>query len=854
MILNGNIFGFVKGIIPEDQYFVRLLFALVTIVVAFAGSGFITGLIGGETFDGVSKRFRGKNNRLMFGTVLAITNAIAILPLILLFVIFAYYNQHHTLLRIMIIFAILGAVYGLIFSFIFIIANLRRVSISHFLGLSIGGFTLGGAIAGAFYWLSTVAAQDSYTILRGAALATGLFCFYTLSASFVAYSVRKFEKKRKEIIRPLYAKVAVGILLIAVIFSVTANLSKISSFLLIRDAGLDSELTMTTKESAWILYEDDQEAASRFNNASVVNNIVATYSATCRDDEIYFSNTSEEEKLDTLGCVEAPLLMATSDGRLHMIWVSEDNNLVNFKNDGQFLYESVFDGSEWSDPYFIGYSDTISNLEARYLDGIFLKWEIEWMGTATGSYAYQPEYRCDPAELSRLNKVIYDAIESSNLYDEDSILPYCQNEYNSIAYLPNPVSEDSKQPETLNGSFDQMASLTTGARYEVLFATMEWVSDEDGLSPGKVYTDAVAELYEKLKRNPGEYPEGITVRILLGNYPEIDTFEWGNQIFNVLDDLHASGVYELENEEIGWRVEIVNFEGTWPHSHSKFLVIDGKELLIAGYNYSYLHLSKSHPSQKGLGMVDMGLHMTGPVAQSGMVAYDQLWDGATQINCPDYAEELPLQWTFTCEYSTAEVSHSERVSRFAVGEGEEDSFALFRNDNFKEADIAIGKAYASAEESIDILHVNFSLQAICDVGIVLKDACDYNNALSWMEALMESIENEDVKVRIMVEKEAMNGMENRIGISAFYDELKERELEDNVEIKFYSGKLHAKSVLIDQELLIIGSMNLHYSSWGKSGLTELSLTTSDEDAILDYSETFEQYWDEGIPAEDLMDL
>jgi hypothetical protein len=58
------------------------------------------------------------------------------------------------------------------------------------------------------------------------------------------------------------------------------------------------------------------------------------------------------------------------------------------------------------------------------------------------------------------------------------------------------------------------------------------------------------------------------------------------------------------------------------------------------------------------------------------------------------------------------------------------------------------------------------------------------------------------------------------------DELARLGLEEQVELRFYNGKIHAKSILMDGELLIIGSHNLHYSAWGDTGLNEYSLATT----------------------------
>jgi cardiolipin synthase len=68
-----------------------------------------------------------------------------------------------------------------------------------------------------------------------------------------------------------------------------------------------------------------------------------------------------------------------------------------------------------------------------------------------------------------------------------------------------------------------------------------------------------------------------------------------------------------------------------------------------------------------------------------------------------------------------------------------------------------------------------------------------------------------------------------------------------VELRFYDGKLHAKSTLIDGQFLMIGSHNMHYSSWGQNGLTEHTLMTNDPRAAAEYQALFEAKWQNAIP-------
>lgn len=849
ILLQGRLFAFIRDQIPEEQLFIRLLAGILAIVIAYGIFGAIIGLVGGDALSDMNRQLSKNSSGYKLAVVMGLANAVAVLPMVVLFIFLTYYNAVSSPARYSLIFAAIAILYGLIFNLIFLLFYAREVERLKYLGRSMLGFVGGGAAAGFVFWLSSLADMRSLSILRCALMILALFLFYAVIGTAITYGVSVSKKSAKKITRPLYSYILLATFIVIVSFVLLSNLSKISTFLYMRDAGLSEQLAIDTKESGWELYENPaatDEIFEIFHKASLVasgdNRDIA-----CVGGNLYI----DEEQIDLPSCISDPYVITTADERTHLIWVSDQyvSQNRNMKpREMKYIYESVSWQDKWSEPYLISYGDEIVLEQLRSDGGIYLEWKQD----GSSYIANQPSYRCDPTQLSRLDRTLYDAISQGGFYSDDSILPYCQNSYDSIAYLPNPVAESSRQPESMNGSFDQMATLAESARYEVLFTTMEWVTDADGLSPGKTLTDSIATLYEKVKANPEKYPRGMKVRILLGNYPEVNNFTWGQQIFNVLEDLHSSGMYRLVDEEIGWEVEVANFDGTWPHGHTKFIVVDGREVIAAGYNYSYLHFDINHPSRKGLGMADMGLHIKGPVAQASMAAYDDLWNGSDMIVCSDYQESPPVYWEATCTFKDAKVSHIPEVTRFYPTESDDISFSLFRNEKFKEADIAVDAAIGSATESIDLFHVNFSLLAICDAGILLKDYCDFDQALPWMKTMVDTIEQEDVKVRIMVEKEAMNGMENRIGIKVMYDELRKRGIEDNVEVKFFEGKMHSKSTLIDDQLLIIGSQNMHYSSWGKSGLTEYSLSSSSPVAVEDFKETFDFYWERGIPAEQLM--
>jgi phosphatidylserine/phosphatidylglycerophosphate/cardiolipin synthase-like enzyme len=343
----------------------------------------------------------------------------------------------------------------------------------------------------------------------------------------------------------------------------------------------------------------------------------------------------------------------------------------------------------------------------------------------------------------------------------------------------------------------------------------------------------------------------LTVRILLGNYPNLATFEYGDQVWNVIEDLRRAGIDRMEDPQVGWKLEVANFRGSYPHSHTKFMVVDGKQLMAAGFNFSWLHYPREHPSGKGDDLTDMGMHVQGPVAQPALMVFDDEWQGGNQLFCSDLrVGEDSDRWKRSCEWKTATVSHVPEVLKYRPVEPGYSAFALYRTDVYKEADRAYDAALASAEESIDAIQVNFSADLICLLNVIAPDTCTFDNALPWMTAIVAAIEKNQVQVRVIVENANMNGLENRVGLDILEKELDRRGLNDLVEVRFFDGRVHMKTALVDRQLLIVGSQNFHYSSFSEGGLLEFGAATEDEAAIQSYEEMFAYYWAQAIPADE----
>ena len=474
--------------------------------------------------------------------------------------------------------------------------------------------------------------------------------------------------------------------------------------------------------------------------------------------------------------------------------------------------------------------------------------QVAWVDATAGiQHATQPHYACDDTTGSYLGDAILTVATSGKYRPAEERIPFCQNEFLDFLHMPTSDPAFTDKPPTPNGGFDDLAEQIDNAEFEVLFVTMEWMKDENLDSPGMLFANAVADLYEKVKANPGNYPKGMTVRILLGNYPEVATFTWGSQVWNVMDVLQKSGLPEMENEEMGWKVELANYDGQIPHAHTKFVVVDGEIVTASGFNYSYLHLPETHPSGLGVSLVDLGLEMRGPIAQQALVEYDDLWEGSDQVLCPDL-NPPDGDWARHCEFGVAVATHAPESLLYHPTGSDSFAFSLLRTSNHPESDDALDAVIRSAQDTIDIFEVNFSLELYCTLGVVMDGFCSMDDALRYTYALVDVMEKNGVKVRVLVTDVNMNGMENSVALDVLREELSRRGIREQIDARYYVGRMHSKAFLTDEKLLVVGSQNFHYSAWGDgSGLAEYNLATNDPAAIEEFQRTFEYFWENATP-------
>jgi phosphatidylserine/phosphatidylglycerophosphate/cardiolipin synthase-like enzyme len=622
------------------------------------------------------------------------------------------------------------------------------------------------------------------------------------------------------------------------------------------EPGSETVYSMEYQGQEW---STPQSVASGMMPDVFTNSSGKVFYSWCNDDEQVGIKNPDTDLIEMIAfppCNSRPVMAEDENGELHLVWYSNKiRNNENVVSAANIVYESIRTEQGWSEPAIVVETEDYAFPVIAGIGGGGLT--ILWNDNTNKRLfsAEQPIYQCSEDELGQIGQVVLNVAQTGSYRPEGDMIPYCGNNFIGLIYMPNPESAYSPQPPNPNAGFDTMSNLASLVEYEVLFSVMEWASEEDAadLNPGRVYTSQIANLYQQIKEDPSRYPRGLTVRILLGNYPELSNLEWGEQIWNVLNDLSKAGVDKMVDPEIGWKVEVANFEGVYPHSHTKFLIIDGRIAVGAGFNYGYLHFPFDHPSNKGGDLFDLGLTISGPIAQQALITFDDYWQGAEQLYCPDLSPDPEFLWTRDCIRSEAQATHVPEVMKYFLPETPEtpsNAFSLNRNINFKESDDVILAALSSAQESLDILEVNFSLELICMLDHLNDEICSYDNALDYMKAIMTSVEENQTKVRVLVEKVNSNGMENRVSAKEFTRELEKRGLSQYVEIKFFEGRMHAKAFLVDDELLFIGSQNFHYSAWGEGGLAEYNVATDDPRAVETYKTMFDYYWETGIPWEE----
>lgn len=431
----------------------------------------------------------------------------------------------------------------------------------------------------------------------------------------------------------------------------------------------------------------------------------------------------------------------------------------------------------------------------------------------------------------------------------------CGNAVGPLVYFPSqdfPLPEGQVQPASAHGGFDVLAQQIRGAQQEVLLANMFW---EDGPQyPGRVLAQAIADLRAQVRDHPEQYPRGVVVRVLLGNavWQEGQSLDPLNSLVELLKSLLAVGVPLPGQPETvqGFHLEVGNWPYLHPHSHVKLLVIDGKSTVIGGYNITPQHLPPETDLQRSKNTHDLALTVSGPLARQSAAVFDDMWQQSRRVSCQKNTNKGAIEYYCPPEgqYNTAETSHTWLHDPLPTGQ--DWAFPIYRRNGFYNGDEAFVSLLGSAEKTLDLTQAQVSGKWNCTVTLGAKDGCIFpQDALPMWQVVIKAIEQRHVQVRILLDYTPdFTMMESYAFIHAMQTYLKSKGLQDYFAVRLFAdGRQHTKAITVDNQVFVVGSYNLHYSSAGVNGLNEYAVATNNKAALAQYQTQFEYYWQRAKP-------
>lgn len=536
------------------------------------------------------------------------------------------------------------------------------------------------------------------------------------------------------------------------------------------------------------------------------------------------SNSQTLEDIPGASCYFDAPIVVDSTGLLRILW----------EQNGQIAM-SEHHPQGWSAPVIVNEDYGYASRPDASVDANGFTHSV-WQDNRNGNLEiyYSFSYSCEGIEPATVaGQAVLEVLKNSPVSVPS--LNYCKNQVEDLIYVPARNGGNDS-----NEAFKQWSDLIKQAKSEVAFTTMFW--DEE---PGEVVLQGVKALQTSFEDNPADYPNDMTIRILLGVRKNILQHPFtADQRDFVLEGLRNLDIpiYEFDHGRT-WRVEVGLYRfgdnSTGTYSHVKMLVVDNNQMIVSGYmpteefQTTGINSSEAHADAH-----DFGLKISGPIAANGSSVFDSLWDESDILCTEGDIYSLPYMESWDdCHHGVGKIS-----AHFPFTPIDDDIVLPLLRDHYnKTADTAIAAAIASATDEVLVMQNRVGVP-----GAYIVPLYDENGWLPYAEALIEASHNPNTKIHIIVSGDYQsidynsNSMLNFL--KRYYDEGGTQDSWDLVRYyraDGYAPKLHAKVFLVDGDFLVVGSQNFDHSAFGEN---------TDEFDLVEYSVGIEKGTDVDDPV------
>ncbi len=337
------------------------------------------------------------------------------------------------------------------------------------------------------------------------------------------------------------------------------------------------------------------------------------------------------------------------------------------------------------------------------------------------------------------------------------------------------------------------------AKKSIDITTFLWCADESGYKTAE-------KLIEAAKR-------GVQIRVA------IDFLNRSKKPEPVYAMMRAAGIQVAKFNPPYWGIEELN-----NHSlHEKFMIVDGKSVLTGGANICDEYLIGGERKL----WHDLEMRIEGPAAAIYQTRYDENWNwlvkkdiegltrsavGAAEINgVPTFVRSKVHVVNEPTETSTARAGDSELLVHYQQN-------------------------YRRKSDGVESIQVFSHLIDSANEEVVMY--LPYYILPPEILAAMNRAVERNVKVKVLTNSPETN--DEKLSVYAALNFYRD-SLNQGIEIHEYQPRtLHAKAVMIDKKIITLGSHNLTYRSFRKSG--EANVITEDPILIEKFVRQTEKDW------------